>query len=117
MISVSVQGAEKVLAALDQAATKTERKIVTAVYASAFRIQAAARRAVGVDTGRLRSSVFVRFLEGGKAAEVGTDVFYGPFQEYGTRYMSPRPFLVPAYEAEREKFLARIERITSEVAT
>lgn len=110
-LKISLQGGEKLIAALDKAASKVERKIVTAVYASAFRIQAAARRMAPVDTGRLRSSIFVRFFEGGMSAEVGTDVFYAPYQERRIGY------LVPAYEAEMPKFSARIKKIMAEGVT
>lgn len=110
-IAISLHGAEKVIAALERAGTETERKTVQAVIASAFRIQGGARRDVAVDSGNLRSRIFVRFLDGGRSAEVGTDVLYGPFVERGTRFMPPRPYLIPAYEAERPKFIARLRAI------
>lgn len=57
----------------------------------------------GVVTGRLRGSITYRLLADGTGpfVDVGTAVFYAPFLELGTRYMEPRPFLVPALEAAR----------------
>lgn len=57
----------------------------------------------GVVTGRLRGSITWRLgVDGGSPyVDVGTAVFYAPFLELGTRFMAPRPFLVPALEAAR----------------
>jgi hypothetical protein len=67
----------------------------------AIRVSSRAQVLCAVDTGRLRSSVTWRiaFDGGGIYAEVGTNVFYGVYVELGTRYMSARPFLVPALAA------------------
>lgn len=90
-VNVSLIGGEKLLAALDRVESKSDRGIINAVYASAFRIQASARRAAAVDMGRLRSSIFVRFLDGGHSAEVGTDVEHGKFVESGRKPGSMPP--------------------------
>lgn len=114
-ISIRVQKAERLASMLEKVGTDVERKAITAVYASAFRIQADARRNAPVDTGRLRSSIFVRHLQGGMAAEVGTDVHYAPYQEYGTsRGVPPLFFLNFAYDAEAPKFVARMKSILGE---
>lgn len=51
-----------------------------------------------VDTGRLRSSYTWRTGEDAEGffVEVGTNVKYAPFLEFGTRRMRPRPHLRPA---------------------
>ncbi len=46
-----------------------------------------------VDTGRLRSSIAHDSDAGGFV--VGTNVSYSRFVEFGTRYQSPQPYLVP----------------------
>ncbi|HZV19954.1 MAG TPA: phage virion morphogenesis protein [Hyphomicrobiales bacterium] len=43
------------------------------------------------DTGRLKSSISP--IVSGLEAEIGTNVFYGKFHQYGTRKMVARPFL------------------------
>lgn len=57
----------------------------------------------GVVTGRLRASITWRLLQDieGPLVDVGTAVFYAPFLELGTRFIAPRPFLVPALDAAR----------------
>jgi HK97 gp10 family phage protein len=37
---------------------------------------------------------------------VGSAVEYAVFNEFGTRYMSPSPFMIPAVEGNREPFIA-----------
>jgi phage virion morphogenesis protein len=44
-----------------------------------------------VDTGRLRNSIGSKIY--GLEAEVGTNVFYGKYHQYGTKKMVARPFL------------------------
>lgn len=53
-----------------------------------------------VDTGRLRNSIASKVY--GHTAEIGTNVFYGKFHQFGTRKMVARPFLgiSPADAAE-----------------
>jgi len=79
--------------------------------------------------GRLRGSIMIRFYNNGLTAEVGTNVEYAAFVEFGTgrrgagaalqsvpaEYtygssagMTAQPYLWPALEAERPKFVARV---------
>lgn len=65
-------------------------------------IQNGARRYCPVDTGRLRSSIRssgVREDGKGLYVEVGTNVEYATFVEFGTRRQRPQPFLRPAFMA------------------
>lgn len=51
-----------------------------------------------IDTGALRDSIEIQYgkWDGGIWAEIGTDVYYGPFQELGTSRNPPHPYLRPA---------------------
>ena len=111
MISVKLTGVDKLLRSLTEKSQKVTRDSINAVYASALKIQSEARRKAPVDTGRLRSSISIRFLRGGLAAEVVAHVHYAKFQEFGTRFMKARPFLVPAYEKELPRFRERLRKI------
>lgn len=66
-------------------------------------VETAAKRLCPVDTGNLRSSItHVLGVDGqGLYADIGTNVEYAPFVEFGTRYMAAQPFLVPALAAAR----------------
>jgi len=101
----------------------------------AFRVELLAKEMVSVDTGRLKSSISTNWAgsdlgEGktGAGAEagdgvkrpegskellyvVGSNVKYAPYQEFGTKRMTARPYLFPAYfslEGETIKALAKI---------
>jgi HK97 gp10 family phage protein len=60
----------------------------------ALNIQNYARLVAPVDTGRLRSSIFVRRGDG--YVEVGSNVQYAAYVEFGTRHMAAQPYLRPA---------------------
>lgn len=57
-----------------------------------------ARALAPIDTGLLRDSIEIMYgkWDGGIYAEIGTDVYYGPFQELGTSRNPPHPYLRPA---------------------
>jgi HK97 gp10 family phage protein len=92
---------------------KKKAEIVKQVALSALKIEKDAKLAVVVDTGRLRSSIAVDFKDNGLGAEVGTNVKYAPYVEFGTSKMSAKPFLFPAAEAERQNFLNNLRKILS----
>jgi HK97 gp10 family phage protein len=47
----------------------------------------------------------------GLVVVVGTNVFYGPFHEFGTRKMEARPYLFPAYFAHEKETILRVGRV------
>lgn len=57
-----------------------------------------ARGYAPIDTGLLRSSIAVHYGKWpeGIYADIGTDVYYGPFQEFGTSRNPEHPYLRPA---------------------
>ena len=65
-----------------------------------------AKYLVPVDTGRLRASItFVMgTLDGLPVAEIGSNVEYAPFVEFGTRFMAAQPYLIPALLRVAESF-------------
>jgi hypothetical protein len=64
--------------------------------------------APATDTGRLASSTEYR-LTGAASAEVQTSAEYGPFLEWGTQRIAPRPLWRPTVIAAGPKFRARME--------
>lgn len=64
-----------------------------------IRVQNEARQRCPVDTGRLRASIQTSGVQhDGRGAyiEVGTNVGYAGFVEFGTRYMRAQPYMRPA---------------------
>ena len=97
-----------------------------------------ASRKVRVDSGHLKRSLTIEFLDNGLTGRVYTDVEYGMYIEYGTgiyatggrgrktpwvyynaklgRFvqtsgMSPRPFMRPSFYEQRPKFKKDMERL------
>ena len=62
------------------------------------------------DTGRLAGSIFAEVLNGGLRVDVGTDVGYGTHLEFGTKNMAARPWLLPAFERNRDRIVQRVKK-------
>jgi HK97 gp10 family phage protein len=60
---------------------------------------------VPVRTGRLRDSINSR-MTGRTTGSISADTPYAAYVEYGTRFMAARPFLRPAMEQQRPRYLA-----------
>ena len=64
------------------------------------------------DTGRLVSSIFVEFSNGGLSVDVGSDVAYAGHLEFGTKdeKMGARPWLLPAFERNKDNIKDRVRK-------
>lgn len=86
--------------------------IPQAVEDTAEAIVAGAKDRAPVDSGELRNSI-TQELEATSDGEhdnrvVKAEAWYAHFVENGTTRQSPRPFLAPAAEAERDNFAKRV---------
>lgn len=83
---------------------------------TAYDVEAAAKENIRtnetVDTGRLLGSVKTKHKKtnGSVEAEVGTNVEYANYIEYGTKKMGAKPFLNPAFESKTEGLDQRIKQ-------
>lgn len=94
---------DRIAASLPKVASQIVRK-------TAFEIETVAKGRVAVDTGTLKASITTH-VDGPAHAVVGTGVEYATFVEYGTRHMAAQPYLIPAAEQARPKFLDACRRI------
>ena len=62
-------------------------------------------------TGTTKRSIGVEIKDGGFAAEVAPETEYSPYLEYGTRFMKAQPFVKPAYEEQKAKFMRDMQRL------
>ena len=64
-----------------------------------------------VQTGRLRSSIIHQITTEGNSivAEIGTNVVYSKYLEFGTSKHSPYPWLFPAVEMQRGKIIETLK--------
>lgn len=109
-VSVQVIGLDTLLSQLQQYTAATRGRLKDVINRAALQVQREAKRNCPVDTGRLRSSIAVRFYRGGYGAEVGTNVEYAMPVEYGTRHQRAQPFLGPAYETVRARLEAELKQ-------
>lgn len=81
------------------------------IKVTALAIERNAKQKAPLDTGRLRGSITHNFSEsmGGVEADIGTNVEYANYIEYGTRKRAAKPFLNPAFNEETQDLERRIE--------
>ena len=84
---------------LDPRWRQLEQEFQQVVEIAARHVEAKAKEDVPYDTGATMNSINAT-EEGELAWRVGPTTEYAPFIEYGTRYMTARPFLIPAVEGE-----------------
>lgn len=84
-----------------------------AVDVTALFIESDAKQRAAVDTGRMRASIAAKTGLPGTRAIVGVYVDYAVYNERGSRFQAARPFLYPAAEAQRVKFIERLKAALS----
>lgn len=109
-ITLKTKGFEKVIKEIGKFRLKKIGEVVNELDRAALAVESGAKRNTPVDTGRLRSSL-VRQEYGRFNRTVGTNVEYAVHVEFGTIYQKAQPFLFPAAEAERQRFLSNLKRI------
>lgn len=105
---VKIEGADGVILKFSRMSAASVGLVGKVVNTAALDTQREARQLCPVDTGRLRASIRPRFYKEGLAADVYTDVDYAPFVEFGTSRMGAQPFLFPAFEMVRPRYLAEL---------
>ena len=116
-LAVSVTGIKALRRDFERLANKNRKAAQRLVAKNAIDIQRGAKRRdrVPVDIGRLRSSIEVDIKPDKLNAEVGTNVEYAPFVEFGTRHMRAQPYLGPAFEDGVESFMRDLKRELSRI--
>jgi len=88
---------------------RTVAEIITdEIDATAAAVLAEGKRRVHVLSGATRASGRIE-----RQGPYAADVIFGEgavFEEYGTRYRPPHPFLTPAMEAQRAPYFDRLQR-------
>jgi len=80
------------------------------VKATAFGLETDAKTRAPVDTGALRASIHTE-MTGPTSATVGTTIDYAMAQEYGAQGRAPHPYMTPAAEAARPRFIAAMTKL------
>lgn len=109
-IKVKIKGTDEVIKNLDSFNNHIEKEVEKEIINTATKVQARAKQRCPVDTGSLRNSISIKKLDD-MEVEVGAYMPYAAYVEFGTYKMKARPYLFPAFEEERPKFLRRLEKI------
>lgn len=94
MIRVKIKGQRELTRKLAEARRAVIGAVEGALVKAGLLIERDAKRLCPVDTGRLRASISYRLISAGTevlAVEVGTNVQYAPYVEFGTRPHFPPP--------------------------
>jgi HK97 gp10 family phage protein len=115
----------------EQVFQEIDEKVNKLVRATAFKVEAGAKRGAPVDTGFLRNSIYVRTEDSSDARGQGGELFpelpaaehnaayiavgatYGIYLEYGTSRHAAHPYLTPAVEQIRQPFLDALDKIAN----
>nr|WP_307776348.1 HK97-gp10 family putative phage morphogenesis protein [uncultured Cetobacterium sp.] len=105
--------AEKILREFNKTET-VEKDVSKLIKNTLHNIERDAKKSCPVDTGRLRGSITTNIIST-YSGEVGTNVEYAGWVEYGTRYQSAQPYFEPAVEKNEDKFNEELDKIIEEL--
>ena len=92
-----------------------DNKIKTVVQIAARNIEKDSKQRMtdqdAVDTGATRNSIFVSPGTPSFSQHIGPTTEYAPFIEFGTRFMPARPYMIPALEQEKIRFMQAIVEV------
>lgn len=93
-------------------AAKLPREVKTIVQETLYAIESTAKIRCPVDTGALRASIQSE-MTSETGGQVGTNILYSIFVEYGTSRQGAQPYMTPAAESERPKFMRAMKDLES----
>lgn len=93
-----------------QVAAALPKAVREIVQETLLGIETTAKIRCPVDTGALRASIHGE-MTGETSGQVGTNILYSVFQEYGTVYQAGTPYMTPAAEAERRHFMRKMQAL------
>ena len=99
---IRLDGIDQLKEALNPEATL--EKVRRIVKMNGAELQAKAMRNAPYKSGTLMRSIQLNIKNGGMTAEVEAQAEYAPYLEYGTRFMEARPYMKPAFNAQRIQF-------------
>lgn len=97
----------------DQVTAALEEKVITWLESIGQDAAGVAADYAPVDTGRLRNSISSVVDESEKAAYIGTNVEYAPYQEFGTSKIEGKHFIQFGATAHLDEYKSLLEEILS----
>ena len=111
MIGVDINGGDALIKGLANAEQEIAEQANELIQGAGIDIEADAKQACPVDTGRLRASI--KYTPGNMECTVYTNVEYAKFQEFGTVYQKAQPFLFPAFEKNTKRLQGELKDLLS----
>jgi len=98
---------------LNTSAAQVRARAAVVVRAAGLMVERDAKVACPVDTGYLRSSISSRMSGNATTAraEVSAAANYAIWVEHGTSRMAPQPFLLPAFERNKQPFIEALRQM------
>lgn len=95
--------ADRLAKAFLRKGTELDTILKVALEEASIIVESKAAQLAPVDTGLLRKSINHRIIErrGYPVGQVGTNVEYAAFQEFGTSKMAAQPFMLPALNSSK----------------
>lgn len=107
---------DSIISQLSASGDNAIRAAVSELTNTAYEVESEAKENIKrnktVDTGRLLGSITTEIKDSGvnTKAEVGTNVEYANYIEYGTSKMGAKPFLIPAFMSKTNGLEDRIRQ-------
>lgn len=113
-ISVSLSGMNELQVALKKGTNLNAAKIVVQKNGDELNRNMKAQThdsfVKGYSTGQTARSINTNISDGGLTAKVGPTTEYAKYVEYGTRYMEAEPFIKPAFDKQKDKFISDMKK-------
>lgn len=103
---MAIKNLNSVLKSLDYR-DAIEKGLANGIERAAQLVLASAKFNCPVDTGALRNSIKAEIT--GTSFEVGTDLYYAKFVEFGTVKQRPQPYLYPAIAENRKRIIEIVQ--------
>ena len=108
-MSIKISGADKLSDALKHAQRMVD--VTACVSKHASDLNKVMVEKAPVKTGFLRRSIKLSKSDDGMSVTVEPTAEYASYLEYGTRFMKERPFVKPALEKVKPKFIRDVKKI------
>lgn len=85
-------------------------KINRVVSQNTSEMQGRAQDLCPVDTGTLKRSIGLEMRDDGNTGVVFATAHYSEYVELGTRFMKAQPYIGPAFDSQKERFLSDLKK-------
>ena len=103
MTKIVIEGGDEMVRAIRN--RLNEDKVARVVKRNTSQAQQTAMRLARVDTGFMKRSITMSVDITGLAGYITAGAEYSPYQEFGTRYMTGKPFMRPAAREQAPIFM------------